>query len=254
MHGSKRFGAGFADQIFIYIAIVVAGHAYEYLKRLRREERERYEYQQALVASELHSLKAQLRPHFLFNPLHRIATLVDGDSKNAHAMIIKLSDLLRTALDSDSADPISLQDELKFVREYLDLEKMRFGRRLQIEWLVAPATKWAVGTAGDPSTVNRERNPAWRFLCSRRRMGRCGRESKRRNSRNPGAQQRCGKSSSGTGVGLRNTEARLKHLYSGDAHLRLTVSDDRTATASLTLPALHAPPASTEKPFGRTDP
>jgi two-component system, LytTR family, sensor kinase len=92
--------AGFADQIFIYIAIVVAGHAYEPLKRLRREERERYEYQQALVASELHSLKAQLRPHFLFNPLHRIATLVDGDSKNAHAMIIKLSDLLRTALDS----------------------------------------------------------------------------------------------------------------------------------------------------------
>jgi LytS/YehU family sensor histidine kinase len=43
-------------------------------------------------------------------------------------MIIKLSDLLRTALDSDSADLISLQDELKFVREYLDLEKMRFGR------------------------------------------------------------------------------------------------------------------------------
>jgi two-component system LytT family sensor kinase len=252
MHGSKRFGRGFADQIFSYIAIVVAGHAYEYLKRLRREERERYEYQQALVASELHSLKAQLRPHFLFKTLHRIATLVDGDSKNAHAMIIKLSDLLRTALDSDSADLISLQDELKFVREYLDLEKMRFGRRLQIEWLVAPATKSAVGTADDPSTVNRERNPAWRFLCSRRRMGRCGCESKRRNSRNPGAQQRCGKSSSGTGVGPRNTEARLKYLYSGDPHLRLTVSDDRTATVSLTLPALHAPPASTERPFGRT--
>lgn len=183
--------AGFADQIFIYMAIVVAGHAYEYLKRLRREERERYEYQQVLVASELHSLKAQLRPHFPFNPLHRIA-LVDGDSKNAHAMIIKLSDLLHTALDSDSADLISLQDELKFVREYLDLEKMRFGRRLQIEWLVAPATKCAVGTADDPSTFNRKRNPAWRFLCSRRRMGRCGRESKRRNSRNPGAQQ-CGR-------------------------------------------------------------
>ena len=77
-----------------------------------------------------------------------------GIRKNAHAMIIKLSDLLRTALDSDSADLISLQDDLKFVREYLDLEKMRFGRRLQIEWLVAPATKWAVGTADDPSTVN----------------------------------------------------------------------------------------------------
>lgn len=56
--------AGFADQIFIYIAIVVAGHLNEYLKRLRREERERYRYQQALVASQLHSLKAQLRLTF----------------------------------------------------------------------------------------------------------------------------------------------------------------------------------------------
>jgi two-component system LytT family sensor kinase len=55
-------------------------------------------------------------------------------------MIIRLSDLLRTALDSASADLISVQGELNFVREYLDLEKMRFDRRLQIEWLVAPAT------------------------------------------------------------------------------------------------------------------
>ena len=62
-----------------------------------------------------------------------------------------------------------------------------------------------------------------------------------------------GKSSSGTGVGLRNTEARLKYLlYSGDAHLRLTVSDDRTATVSLTLAALDAPPVSTERTFSRT--
>jgi hypothetical protein len=193
------------SQVFLLDVIEGAeSEPIEYLKRLRREERERYEYQQALVASELRSLKAQLRPRFLFNTFHRIATLVDGDSKNAHAVIIRLSDLFRTALDSASADLISLQDEPKFVRAYLDLEKMRFGRRLQIEWLVAPATKWAVGTADDPSTVNRERNRAWRFLCSRRRMGRCGRESTRRNSRNPGAQQRCGTSSSGTGVGLRN--------------------------------------------------
>jgi hypothetical protein len=169
-------------------------------------------------------------------------------------MIIKLSDLLRTARGQRQRGSNLFEDELKFVREYLDLEKMRFGRRLQIECLVAPATKWAVGAADDPSTVNRELNPAWRFLCSRRRMGRRGRESKRGNSRNPGAQQRCGKSSSGTGVGLRNTEARLKYLYSGEAHLRLTVSDDRTATVSLTLPALHAPPASTERPIGRTCP
>lgn len=108
LHGSKRFGQDSPTRSSSTLPLVLAGHAYEYLKRLRREERERYQYQQALVASELHSLKAQLRPHFLFNTRHRIATLVDGDSKNAHAMIIKLSDLLRTALDSDSADLTNL--------------------------------------------------------------------------------------------------------------------------------------------------
>src|ERR1700693_3599574 len=132
--------SGFADQVFIYTAIVVAAHAYNYLMRLQREERERYEYQQALAASELQALKMQLHPHFLFNTLHGIATLVDSDAKTAKAMIIKLSSLLRTALDRDSSDLIPLQDELKFVGEYLDLEKMRFGSRLQIEWVVAAET------------------------------------------------------------------------------------------------------------------
>jgi hypothetical protein len=130
----------FADDTFIFIAMVVAAHGYEYLKRVRRQEAERSEYQQALAASELQALKMQLQPHFLFNTLHGIATLVDGDAKNAKAMIIKLSNLLRVALDRDNSDLISLEDELTFVREYLDLEKMRLRNRLTIKWIVAPET------------------------------------------------------------------------------------------------------------------
>ena len=130
----------FADDVQVYIAIVVAAHAYEYLKRVRRQEAERYEYQQALAASELQALKMQLQPHFLFNTLHGIATLVDSEPETARAMILKLSNLLRTALERDGADLIALEDELRFAREYLDLEKMRFGDRLRVEWQVAPET------------------------------------------------------------------------------------------------------------------
>ena len=132
--------SSFADEIFVYIAIIVAAHAYEYLKRVRRQEAERYEYQQALLASELQALKMQLHPHFLFNTLHGIATLIDSDAPCAKAMILKLSGLLRAALDRDSADLIPLEEELKFVREYLDLEKMRFGPRLNVQWSIAPET------------------------------------------------------------------------------------------------------------------
>jgi len=59
------------------------------------------------------------------------------------------------------------------------------------------------------------------------------------------------KTSTGTGVGLRNTEARLKYLYSGDASLHLTVSENRTATVSLVLPALNSQPARLARHHGQ---
>jgi sensor histidine kinase YesM len=222
---------------------VVAAHAYEYLKRSRREEREKYEYQQALVASELQALKMQLRPHFLFNTLHGIATLVDGDSKSARAMIVKLSDLLRTALDRDQVDLVSLQDELRFAKEYLDLEKMRFGSRLKIEWLIPPATypllvpQMILQPLVENAIrhgVSSAREGGWVEVAATEKNGML--EIQVRNSVGS-------KTSTGTGVGLRNTEARLKYLYSGDASLHLTVSEDRTATVSLILPALNSQPA-----------
>jgi Histidine kinase len=207
--------AGFADEIFIYIAIVVAAHGYEYLKRVRRQEAERYEYQQALATSELQALKMQLHPHFLFNTLHGIATLVDEDGKKAKAMIVKLSNLLRTALDRDSADLIPLDSELKFAREYLDLEKMRFGNRLQVEWRIAPETH--------------------RLLVPQMILQPIIENAEVRNSNNG-----TGTVSNGTGLGLRSVESRLRYLFTDDASLRLTHGEDRTVTVGLTLPALNA--------------
>ena len=231
---------GFANQIFIYIAIVVAAHAYEYLKRLRRQEREKYEYQQALAASELQALKMQLHPHFLFNTLHGIATLIDDDAKNAKAMIIKLSSLLRTALERNSTDLIPLEDELKFVGEYLDLETMRFGSRLKIEWKAAPEIRQLLVPQMmlQPLVENAirygiasSREGGWIEIAASAGNGILNIQV--RNSVG-------GTTSIGTGVGLRNAEARLKYLYSGDASLHFTVAEDRIATVRLALPALNS--------------
>jgi|SRR5579863_6579222 len=243
---------GFADEAFVYIAVVVAAHAYEYLKRVRRQEAERYEYQQALAASELHALKIQLQPHFLFNTLHGIATLIDGDAKNAKAMIVKLSDLLRTSLDRDGSDLIPLDVELKLVKDYLDLEKMRFGSRLKIEWLVAPETRrlpvpqmilQPLVENAIRHGVASSRDGGWVEVATSASNGVLNIHV--RNSVG-------GKTSNGTGVGLRNVEARLKYLYSGDASLRFTVAEDRTATVSLTLPALNSQPANSQGPQAQT--
>jgi len=244
--------SGFADQIFIFTAVVVAAHAYNYLKRLKRQEREKYEYQQALAASELQALKMQLHPHFLFNTLHGIATLIDTDSKSAKAMIIKLSNLLRRALDRDRSDLVLLEDELQFVKEYLDVEKMRLGSRLKIDWRIAPETSrllvpqmilQPLAENAIRHGVASSREGGWIEIASSLNRGIL--VIQLRNSVG-------GATSNGTGVGLRNAEARLKYLYSGDASLRFELSDDRTATVVLSLPVLNARPVRVEERLVQT--
>ncbi|MGE5207646.1 MAG: sensor histidine kinase [Chlamydiota bacterium] len=231
--------SGFADQITMYIAIVVAAHAYEYFERTRKQELEKSEFQRTLAASELQALKMQLHPHFLFNTLHGISTLIDGgDRKSAKGMIVKLSSLLRTTLQHGSSDLIPLAEELKFVREYLDLEKMRFGERLVVEWAVNPRTRQLLvpQLILQPLVENAirhgvacSREGGWIEIAAQERNGIL--ELRVRNSVG-------GKRPPGTGVGLRNTEARLKCLYAEEARFSFTVAGDQTATAAISLPAL----------------
>jgi len=233
---------GFADLITMYIAIVVAAHAYEYFERVRKQELERYDFQRALAASELQTLKMQLHPHFLFNTLHGISTLIDSDPKNAKAMILRLSNLLRTALDRDSSDLIPLHEELKFIGEYLDLEKMRFGARLKVDWIISEEIRELLVPQMilQPLVENAirhgiacAREGGWIEIACRRNNGTF--ELQVRNSVG-------GRRAAGTGVGLRNTEARLKYLYSDEAAFSFAITDAGIATATIALPALSAYP------------
>ena len=237
---AEMIRGGFADEIFIYIAIVVAAHAYEYLKRLRRQEREKYEYQQALVASELQTLKMQLHPHFLFNTLQGIAALVEDQPQTAEAMILKLSNLLRTALDRGQSDLIFLEEELKFAREYLDLEKMRFGDRLRVEWSIsAEANRVLVPQMilqplienAVLHGVSRSRERGWIEVAAS-----VTNRVLTVQVRNSGASAK----PNGSGVGLNNVRARLKYLYSDGASLNFLLNQEHVATVTLSVPALHS--------------
>jgi len=88
--------------------------------------------------AQLRMLRYQLNPHFLFNTLNAISTLVlQKDTESANTMLTKLSQFLRYSLDNDPLDQVSLQFELNSVRLYLDIEKVRFEERLRIEIDVA---------------------------------------------------------------------------------------------------------------------
>jgi hypothetical protein len=240
LHGLVANFYIFANIIWDYTIIIAAAHAYEYFKRARDQEIERAELRQALATSELQALKSQVHPHFLFNTLQGISALIDSDKTRAKAMVVKISSLLRTALQYDSSDLNSLDDELKFVEAYLDLEKMRLEERLELRWKIDPETRQMLvpQLITQPLVENAVlhgiaccRGGGWIEIMSRRADD--GLEIQIRNS--VGGRQR-----EGMGLGLQNTRARLKHLYADEAGVFFDLGTNGVATASVRVPAISA--------------
>lgn len=239
IEGFKELFTGtLTDQVGVYVALVIAAHAYEYFDRSRTHELEQIELRQALAASELQALKSQLHPHFLFNTLHGISTLIDTDRARAKAMVIQLSNLLRTVLQHGSADLISLQEEIRFIEAYLDLERMRLGGRLEVRWDLDPDTFQVLvpQLILQPLVENAVlhgisccREGGWLAIASQR-----ANEAITIRIRNSVG----GKKEGGMGLGLQNTKSRLKYLYSEEGEFSFALADDHIATATLVFPAL----------------
>lgn len=114
---------------------VVAGvfHAILMFRRLQENATREAELQLLANRMELAQLKSQLNPHFLFNTLNSINALIGSNPEAARRMLARLADILRYALDSDRETAVPLRDEVRFVETYLDIERARFGDRLRIK-------------------------------------------------------------------------------------------------------------------------
>lgn len=118
--------------LLVYLAIAGAGMALSYYARWRERELAAAQFEAQLSDARLQSLRAQLHPHFLFNTLHAVASLVrKGDNAGAVKAISDLSDLLRRVLDADARPLIPLSEEAGFLERYFDIQRMRFGDRLR---------------------------------------------------------------------------------------------------------------------------
>jgi signal transduction histidine kinase len=138
-----RYGAADA-LIYLTIAIIcVVGFGYE---RLRTEQRRAetlglsaVRLEAELSGAKLDALRLQLHPHFLFNALNSIATLVlKGDGPGAIRMLSLLGDLLRGTLATARTNDVSLEEEMRLIERYVDVERVRFGTLLQVEWRLEP--------------------------------------------------------------------------------------------------------------------
>jgi two-component system, LytTR family, sensor kinase len=128
------------DVFAIYLPIVVIAHAFLYYQRFRERELRAVQLQTQLSDARLLALKNQLQPHFLFNTLHSISSLMLRDVRSADTMIARLSDLLRMSLQDDGEHLRPLTRELDFTNAYLDIEKIRFGERLQVAFDIPAET------------------------------------------------------------------------------------------------------------------
>ncbi|MEE9207631.1 MAG: histidine kinase [Gemmatimonadota bacterium] len=216
--------ADFHSNLLVYAAIVAAVHLVTSYQRNRERELVASRLEARLAEARLQVLRMQLHPHFLFNTLHAISTLMHRDVDSAERMLVRLSDLLRVALESEGAQQVPLKDELELLERYLDIERIRFGSRLSVtvdtdpdaldalvphlilQPLVENAIRHGIAPRAGPGWigVRSELEDKWLRITIE--------------DDGPGLDNSRAADGSGQGgVGLSNSQARLQHLY-GEAH------------------------------------
>ena len=111
---------------------------------VRTKERDEAEARRAAIEAQLASLESRVQPHFLFNTLNSIASLIPTDPRGAERMTAQLASLLRSSLEAANSPLVPLEDEVQIVRDYLDIERVRFGQRMQRELALEPGVEGAL--------------------------------------------------------------------------------------------------------------
>ncbi|RUT73630.1 sensor histidine kinase [Ancylomarina longa] len=228
-------------QIFLalctYDYIVMVYYLIIYYQNFKEKLTNESELKNLVKEAELNALKSQINPHFLFNSLNSVSSLTLSNPEDSREMVVKLSTFLRYSLDQNLKELNSLKNELDNIRLYLEIEKVRFGDRLQLEYdltetcrhlkipnlilqpLFENAIKYGVHESLEPVTI--------RTKC-RAEEGRL--KISITNNFDPDSVP-----SKGKGIGLRNIQERLRLIY-GRADLMKIVKGNDHFTVHLEFP------------------
>ena len=233
---SKHFATG----VLAYWALLAVQQLLHFQAEKSRRELEATRLATELARSRLQVLKAQLQPHFLFNTLHAIVTLLDEDTLSAEDMLLRLSELLRAFLEDYDGQEIPLRRELELLELYLGIQRRRFRDRLTTRIHVAPD----VLDAAVPSLVLQPIvENAIRYGIGQHVGDDCVEIDCRREDgmlcidvRNHNSTLDEGGHAGGHGIGLSNTRLRMRELYGDRASLRLDMMVPRGVACRLRLP------------------
>jgi len=239
------------DDLVVFLGVLAAGFAREYFHRYQarwrdtvRLQSQAAELQAQLAEARLSSLRTQLNPHFLFNTLNTVSALVERDPRGVRRMIARLSDLLRATLEGGAEPEIPLRRELDLLQRYLDILQIRFQGRLEtsidceaglaevpvpnliLQPLVENAIKHGVGRAEGCGRIDvRVRRTGHDLVLTVRDTG-----------DGAGSGGSPLPAEPGTGVGLRNTRARLEQLYGGRQRFTLEPAAEGGMVATIVVP------------------
>lgn len=241
-HAIKDIAEVALSRYFFLAAWAALYLAFTYAAAVRRIERRAARYEQAAQQAELRSLRYQVNPHFLFNTLNSLSSLIMKDKRDeAEAMILSLSNFYRHSLMGDPLDDVPLADEVQLQKLYLDIEAVRFPDRLItkidippelmdacvpgliLQPLVENAIKYGVSRTTRPVTVTiraREVDGQLRLTVSDDGDAVPGDEDK------------------GNGIGLANVRDRLAARFGGKDNILWYRSDGYGFTVELTMPII----------------
>ena len=226
-----------------YWLIVFISNAVNYYRRYRESELAATKLAAQLSEAQLNALKMQLHPHFLFNTLHSISSLLSKDTETARRMITRLGDFLRLTLENSGSQEIELCRELEFLTCYLEIERIRFSDRLTVKMevdakvlnclvpnlilqpIVENSIRHAIAprsTAGTIEVKASQSNGMLRLQIK---------------DNGPGIKlDLIPKKEAQRGIGLSNTRNRLHQLYGDDAHFELINSSEGGLSVTLEIP------------------
>ena len=236
--------------VLAYSSLVGIAHGASFYRRLREREQRTALLEAQLTKARLNALQAQLHPHFLFNALNAISTLLRRDARAAQEALASFSELLRLALNQSAQPEVLLRDDLEFVRRYVEVQRIRLGDRLHFEELIAPEALDAVVPALllQPLVENAIRhgiepspNPGRVRVLAQVHQQRLllTVEDNGTGVSQPAAGQ------SGVGIGLENLRARLKSLYGNQQHIEFDSSPDGGVRVGVEIPFRHFAQADT---------
>jgi two-component system, LytTR family, sensor kinase len=127
--------------LLVYGVIIGIYFAWDYYRKFNEEEIKYSQLETKFVQAKLLALKMQIHPHFLFNTLNSISTLiVTGENEKANKMLTLFGDFLRQTLDGEDSSEITLAKEIDFITKYIDVQKIRFGERMHVFFDILPET------------------------------------------------------------------------------------------------------------------